>query len=103
MTLKLRKLEHDVEHMLQPFDEPRVERSETRTDSRNVLVVYGTHQGRFPIGHMTIRDARGVLEKLIRIDPAAVAVVNGVPVDENQVIGQDVTMLTFVKPSSIRG
>ena len=73
------------------------------TDTRNVLVTHGIHRGRFPVGKMTIREARQVLEKLINIDPDAVPVINGSPVEEEQIIGENVTTLSFVKPSSIKG
>jgi hypothetical protein len=72
-------------------------------DHCNVLVTTGIHRGRFPIGGMTIQQARRTLTKLIKIDPQAVPVINGAPVDENTVIGSDVSMLSFVKPSSLKG
>jgi hypothetical protein len=72
-------------------------------DSANVVVSYGIHQGRFPIGGMTVRAARSRLQPLINIDPSAIAVINGAPVDENQRITADVTMLAFVKPSAMKG
>jgi hypothetical protein len=78
--------------------------AEDETDRRNVLVNYGIHRGRFPVGGMRIRQARQVLQRLLNIDPSAVAVINGTPItDEDQIIGADVAMLHFVKPSSIKG
>jgi hypothetical protein len=71
--------------------------------SANVTVTYGIHRGRYPIGGMTVRDARRTLQKLLNIDPTAVAVINGSPVDENQQISSAVTMLSFVKPSAMKG
>jgi hypothetical protein len=73
------------------------------TDHCNVLVTTGIHRGRFPVGSMTIRQARVTLSKLIKIDPQAVPVINGAQVEEDTVIGPDVTMLSFVKPSSLKG
>ncbi len=73
------------------------------SDGSNVLVSYGIHRGRFPVGGMTISAAREVLQRLINIDESAVAVINGVPVDESETISQDVSMLSFVKPSSLKG
>jgi hypothetical protein len=71
---------------------------------RSVLVNYGIHRGSFPIAGMRLRDAREVLGRLMNIDPAAVAVVNGTPIlDDQTVIGDDVRVLHFVKPSSIKG
>ena len=71
--------------------------------SRNVTVSYGIHRGTYPIGGMRIRDARLVLRRLINIDDSAVAVINAAPVDEEQTIGAAVTMLSFVKPSAMKG
>lgn len=76
---------------------------EAGSHNGNVTVTYGIHKGRYPIGGMTVRDARRVLEKLVNIDPTAVAVINGQPVDETQRISENVTMLAFVKPSSLKG
>jgi hypothetical protein len=77
--------------------------SQPAVDQTNVAVSYGIHQGRYPIGGMSVRDARQALRKLINIDPSAVAVINGAPVDENQLISADATMLAFVKPSAMKG
>jgi hypothetical protein len=71
--------------------------------SANVTVTYGIHRGRYPIGGMTVRDARRTLQKLLNIDPSAVAVINGSPVEENVQISAGVTMLSFVKPSAMKG
>ncbi len=76
---------------------------QTRADSTNVTVSYGIHHGRYPIGGMTVRDARQALQKLINIDPSAVAVIDGSPVDEDQRVSAAVTMLAFVKPSAMKG
>ena len=83
-------------------DETPVADSRT-ADTRNVLVSHGIHRGRFPVGGMLISEARQILQKLINIDPSAVPVINGRPVTEDQTIGEHVTMLSFVKPSSIKG
>jgi hypothetical protein len=77
--------------------------SPPQSDYRNVLVSHGIHRGRFPIGGMQVRDARSALQNLINIDPSAVAVINGQPVDEETVIPENVTLLSFVKPSSLKG
>jgi hypothetical protein len=52
---------------------------------------------------MTVGDARRVLSDLINIDPDAVAVVGGRPVEETTVIGDDVSLVSFVKPSALKG
>jgi len=58
---------------------------------------------RLAVAVMHTGDARRALQRLINIDPTAVAVINGAPVDENQQISADVTMLAFVKPSAMKG
>jgi hypothetical protein len=73
------------------------------TDNTNVAVSYGIHQGRYPIGGMTVREARRALQRPLNIDDSAVAVINGAPVAEDQQISADVTMLSFVKPSAMKG
>lgn len=69
----------------------------------NVLVTSGIHRGRFPIGGLTVGDARGVLQRLVNVDEGAVAVINGRAVDDDEVIGPEVTHVAFVKPSAIKG
>jgi len=70
---------------------------------RNVLVTHGIHRGHFPVGGMRVRDARRVLERLIHVDPGAIAVIGGNRVGDEDVIGEDVTLLSFIKPSSLKG
>lgn len=72
-------------------------------DSRNVTVTTGIHRGRFPIGGMQIRQAREVLRRLVPIDDEAVAVVNGRTVSDDEIIAENVTQISFVKPSAIKG
>lgn len=72
-------------------------------DQRNVLVSHGIHNGRFPIGGMSVRDARHLLTPLIQIDAEAVPVINGHPVEEDTMITEEINMLAFVKPASMRG
>jgi hypothetical protein len=69
----------------------------------NVLVTYGIHRGRYPVAGMRVCDARRVLQNLINIDPEALPVINGLPVDEEEVISEEVTMVSFVKHSSMKG
>ena len=70
---------------------------------RSVLVQHGIHTGHFPVGGLRVREARQTLAGLLNIDPQAVAVVNGQIVDENTVISDAVKMLSFVKPSAVKG
>lgn len=74
-----------------------------RVDNVNVNVSYGIHHGSYPIGGLTVGEARSTLQRLINIDPNAVAVINGSPVDESQRIAPGVTLLSFVKPSAMKG
>jgi hypothetical protein len=104
MDLQLKHLGNELER-IEPisFGESDNGKSQPPADTANVAVSYGIHQGRYPIGGMTVRDARQALQRLINIDPAAVAVINGAPVDENEHIVAGVTMLSFVKPSAMKG
>jgi hypothetical protein len=69
----------------------------------NVLVQHGIHRARFPIGGLSVREAREHLTRIMSISPDAVAVIGGRPVDEDQRIDESVSLLSFVKPSSLRG
>ena len=70
---------------------------------RSVLVTHGIHSGSFPVTGLPIREARRTLTPLLNIDPQAVAVINGQIVSEDHVIGPEVSLLSFVKPSAIKG
>ena len=72
-------------------------------DTVNVHVSYGVHHGRYPIGGMTVGEARRMLARPIKIDPTAIAVIGGQPVPEEHRISDEVSMLTFVKPSAMKG
>lgn len=75
----------------------------TATLSKNITCSYGIHRGNFPIAGMKGKDARVVLKKLIKCDDAAVMVINGEVFDENNIISESVTMVSFVKPSAVKG
>jgi hypothetical protein len=77
--------------------------SQPHVDSANVAVAYGVHHGRYPIGGMTVGEARQALSRLINIDPAAIAVIHGAPVPDEMRIARGVSMLAFVKPSAMKG
>ena len=70
---------------------------------RGVRVQHGIHGGQFPVAGLRVRDARQTLARLLNIDPQAVAVINGRVVAEDEVIGDEVTLLSFVKPSAVKG
>ena len=102
MQIRTRKAHNDLEQLTQegPADGGP---SAAADDHRNVTVSHGIHRGRFPVGGMSVAAARRILGPLINIDDEAVAVVNGTPVEEDTIISEQITMLSFVKPSSIRG
>lgn len=103
MNLKLNKIPETEPAQSVSLGTPDDAGPQTRTDSGNVVVSYGIHRGRYPIVGMRVREARQVLQKLINIDPSAVPVIAGFPVDEEQVISEDISMLSFVKPSAMKG
>jgi hypothetical protein len=70
---------------------------------RSVFCQCSIHDGHFPVAGMTVGEARRVLAPLLHIEPEAVAVINGQIVEGDVVIGDDVAMLNFVKPSSVKG
>ena len=102
MSLQLRQRPPQLQPQLvaggPPADEPEV-----AVTAGHVRVNYAVHTGSYPIGGMRLRDARQVLARIMNIDESAVAVVNGAVVDEDEVIGDDVRVLHFVKPSSVKG
>jgi hypothetical protein len=77
--------------------------SPRRVDSTNVSVTYGVHHGRYPIGGMTVGEARQRLGPMLNIDPTAIAVVAGTPVPDDMQIGDHVSSLAFVKPAAMKG
>jgi hypothetical protein len=70
---------------------------------RSVMVQHGIHSGHFPVVGLTIAEARQTLRGLLNIDPQAAAVIGGRIVDETTVIRGDTQMLSFVKPSAVKG
>lgn len=69
----------------------------------SVLVSSGIHRGHYPLAGLTVRAARRLLAPHLNIDPAAVAVINGQTVDDDTVLNAEQGMLSFVKPSSLKG
>jgi hypothetical protein len=103
MNLKLKKA---CEETLAPAVSPGTPcdaEPQPRSDTGNVTVTYGIHKGRYPIGGMLVREARTALQKVLSIDESAVAVIAGWPVDEDTRLSDNVTMLSFVKPSAMKG
>ena len=73
------------------------------TVERSVLVQHGIHSGHFPVAGLTVGEARQTLRGLLNIDPQAAAVIGGRIVEEDTVIRPDTGMLSFVKPSAVKG
>ena len=70
---------------------------------RAVFCQHSIHDGHFPVAGLTVAEARRTLGPLLHIHPEAAAVINGQIVDEDDVIGENVEMLSFVKPSAVKG
>lgn len=102
MTMKVRK--HDPQ--VKPSDEGgpvSVPEAATEIISKNITCSYGIHRGNFPIAGMKGKDARAVLKKLIKVDDSAAMVINGEVFNENEIIQESVKMVSFVKPSAVKG
>jgi hypothetical protein len=69
----------------------------------NVHVICGIHLVTLPIRGLSIRQARALARRLIPVDDACLAVVNGRIVDEEAIITYQVSYVTFVKPSGVLG
>lgn len=69
----------------------------------NITCSYGIHRGNFPVAGLKVKEARAILKKLIKVDDQAIAVINGENVSEEEVISADTTLLSFVKPSALKG
>jgi hypothetical protein len=98
---------HSQDQSFQPAPPPDASTPPNQAGSQNqnpnVIVSHGIHRGQFPIRGLTVRDARQTLERVMPIASDAIPVINGQAVDENLQIGPDVSLLSFVKPSSLRG
>jgi len=70
---------------------------------RTVFCQCSIHDGHFPVSGMKVGEVRRVLTPLLHIEADTVAVINGQIVEDDVVIGDDVAMLNFVKPSSVKG
>ena len=68
----------------------------------NVEVIHGVYAHSLPLAGMSVRDARSDLQDRMNIDPDAVAVIDGVEVDEDAVL-QERQVLNFVKRAGEKG
>ncbi len=101
--MRLRQRQLEQERTSEPSDIATQGDSGTPSTDANVLVSYGTHHSPFPIRGLSIREARESLSRLMNIDETAVAVINGAAVEDDTIVDEQVTLLSFVKPASIRG
>lgn len=69
----------------------------------NVFCRSGIHSGWFPIAGMRVGDVRAVLGRFLKIDPAAQAVIHQRVLSEDDIVGDGVECLSFVKASSTMG
>ncbi len=70
---------------------------------QGIFCRHGIFSGRFPIAGLRLGEVRPVLSRLLNIDPEAAAVVDGRLVGDDFLIGDDVELLNFIKPSGIMG
>lgn len=71
----------------------------------SVLVQHGIHAGAYPVVGMTVAQARATLSPLMNIDPAAIAILDGYPVADEQshMITTADELLAFVKSAAAKG
>ena len=67
----------------------------------NIFCQCGIYAGWFPIAGMRVGDVRAVLGRVLEIDPETQAVINHRVLSEDDIIGDGVECLRFVKKSSI--
>jgi hypothetical protein len=73
------------------------------SEAMHVQVMHGIFSGRFPIRGMTVGEARRVLQDLLNIQPRAIALVDGQPVDDDRTLDDEVTLLAFVRAQGVIG
>jgi hypothetical protein len=75
----------------------------TATESEgHVEVIHGVYAHSLPLSGVSVATARAELQHRMNIDPDAVAVVDGVEVDEDAVL-QERQVLNFVKRAGEKG
>ncbi len=68
----------------------------------SVEVVHGVYAHRFPLGGMTVGQARTELADRMNLDPDSIAVVDGNEVGDDTVLGEG-QVLNFVKHAGEKG
>jgi hypothetical protein len=69
-------------------------------DHNHVTVTSGIYCDRFPIRGILVGEARRALKELLNIHVDAIAVVDGVAVDDKIRISETVELLTFIRQSA---
>ena len=83
--------------------DPSTDPFEPFSDSQGrVEVIHGVYSHTMPLAGMSVDQVRVELADRMHIDPEAVAVVNGEPVNEDFILGEG-QVLTFVKPAGEKG
>ena len=82
--------------------DPASDGATTTEETGNVQVIHGIYMHSQPLGGMTVRRARAELFERLNLDPDAMAVVDGNPVDEDTILAEGQT-LNFVKHAGERG
>lgn len=72
-------------------------------DWGHILCQYGIFSGRYPIAGMRVADVREALTPFFNLDPTAVAVINQRVLSEDDIIGDGVERLVFLKKSALMG
>lgn len=83
-----------------PFSDGGVATADAREG--RVEVIHGVYAHSLPLVGMTIRQARSELQDRMNIDPEAMAVVDGVETDDDQILREG-QVLNFVRPAGEKG
>jgi hypothetical protein len=79
-----------------------VDEGDGKQVAANVDVIHGVYAHSMPFAGMKVKQARKELANKMNIDPTAVAVVDGVEVDDDTILTEG-NCLTFVKPAGEKG
>lgn len=83
--------------------ETEKEQETTKKTERSVFCTHGVHSGSYPVGGMTVSEAREFLSGILNIPKDAVCAIGGEVVGEKTVIGENVDMMAFIKQASVKG
>lgn len=85
-----------------PFSDTLGQTATATAPEARVEVIHGVYAHSFPLVGMTVAQARAELEDRLNIDPAAMAVVDGLEAPPDFVLSEN-QVLTFVKPAGEKG